>query len=89
MPVIVLEKTFDPPLTDEERARRWALVTPCLVARGARWIRTYLSADRRRMVCEFEAPDADAVREALRSADVRFERAWVGERIDAPEPQEP
>lgn len=85
MPVIVLEKLFDPPLADEERARRWARVTPCLTARGARWIRTYLSADRRRMVCEFEAPDADAVREALHSAEVKFERAWVAERFDAPD----
>jgi hypothetical protein len=50
---------------------------PCLAARDARWVQTYLSVDRRRIVCEFEAPDADALREALRSADVRFERAWV------------
>jgi hypothetical protein len=28
------------------------------------------------MICEFEAPDADSVRDALRSARQTFERVW-------------
>lgn len=79
MPVIVIEQLFDPPLTDAEHDRAAARLDPCLTERQARWMRSYLSVDRRRMVCEFEAPDADAVREALHSASLRFERVWVAE----------
>ena len=30
-----------------------------------------------RMTCEFEAPDAESVREALRSAGIAYERIWA------------
>lgn len=59
----------------------------CLSQHGARWLRTYLSSDHRRMVGEFEAPDAEAVRTSFRSAGVNFERVWVAEvhtRVEAP-----
>jgi hypothetical protein len=39
-------------------------------------MRSYLSLDRKRMVCEFEAPDAEAVRASYRSAGVAFDRVW-------------
>jgi hypothetical protein len=72
----MIEQTFDPPLTDEEHNRAAALLDPCLQVRGARWMRSYLSMDRRRMVCEFEAADAETVREAYRMAGQRFDRCW-------------
>jgi hypothetical protein len=42
-------------------------------------MRSYLSTDRRRMVCAFEAPDAEAVRTSFRSAGISFERVWDAE----------
>jgi hypothetical protein len=42
-------------------------------------MRSYLSTDRLRMVCEFEATDAESVRQSYRSAGVRFDRAWPAE----------
>jgi hypothetical protein len=77
--IILVEQTFDPPLTDEEHNRRSALIDKCLQMRNARWMRSYLSADRRRMVCEFEAADAQSVRDSFRSADAPFERVWSAE----------
>ena len=53
---------------------------PCLDAHGVRWIRSYLSLDRRRMICEFEAADAEAVRSSFRSAGVSFARVWAAEQ---------
>ena len=44
---------------------------------GATWMRSYLSNDRRRMVCHFEAADAEAARESYRAAGVKFERVWA------------
>ncbi len=76
---LIVEQTFDPPLTDEEHGRIGQRLDWCLAAYGATWIRSYLSADRRRMVCEFAAPDAEAVRTSYRSAGVAFDRVWAAE----------
>lgn len=76
MAQLIVEQTFDPPLTDEQHNRLAGQLDPCLESYGARWMRSYLSADRRRMVCEFEAADAEAVRQSYRSAGVEFERVW-------------
>jgi hypothetical protein len=77
--VVVIEQAFDPPLTDEEHGRIGALIDRCAGMRNARWMRSYLSADRQRMFCEFESPDVESVREAYRSAGVAFVRAWGAE----------
>ena len=77
MAILMVEQTFDPPLTDEEHDRAAKLLDPCLEQHGARWMRSYLAADRRRMVCEFEAADAETVRASYRTAGVAFERVWT------------
>ena len=76
---LIVEQTFETPLTDEEHARIGTRLDTCLEVHGARWVRSYLSRDRRRMVCEFEAPDAEAVRTSYRSAGIQFDRAWTAE----------
>ena len=76
---LIVEQTFETPLTDDEHARIGQRLDRCLEAYGARWIRSYLSTDRRRMVCEFEAPDAEAVRSSYRSAGLAFDRVWTAE----------
>jgi hypothetical protein len=77
--VVVIETLFDPPLTDEEHDRMGERIDRCAKLRNARWMRSYLSQDRTRMFCEFEAPDVEAVRDAYRSAQVEFVRAWRSE----------
>jgi hypothetical protein len=77
--IVVVEHVFDPPLTNSEHDRISALVDRCAEMRNARWLRTYLSADRTRSFCEFEAPDAESVRDAYRNAGVPFLRAWSAE----------
>jgi len=47
-------------------------------ARGARRKRSYVSADRHMMICEFEAADAEALQASLRAAETPFGRVWVG-----------
>ena len=74
--VVVVEQVFDPPLTDEEHGRIGKRIDTCAGMRNARWMRSYLSADRKRMFCEFEAESAEQIRNALRSAEVRFARVW-------------
>jgi hypothetical protein len=76
---LVVENTFPTPLTDEEHNRMGQRLDPCLEAHGARWVRSYLSQDRTRMICEFEAADAEMVRHSYRSAGIAFDRVWTAE----------
>ena len=48
----------------------------CLESRNVRFIRTFFSVDQKRMICLYEAPDAESVRQAQREAGVPFEEAW-------------
>lgn len=56
----------------------------CLEIRNVRFLRTYFSADRRRMLCLYAAPDAESVRQAQREAGMPFDEAWAFDRC-APE----
>ncbi len=76
---LIVEQSWEQPLSDDEHSRVAKRLDGCLEQHGARWLRTYLSTDHKRMVCEFEAPDAEAVRQSYRSAGVQFERAWTAE----------
>jgi len=79
MAFLIMEKEFDPPLSAEAHDAEARRLDPCLDVHGVRWIRSYLSTDRRRMICEFEAADAEAVRDSFRSAGVAFVRVWAAE----------
>ena len=89
MPVVlVLEQSFETPVTAEELNAAASRVDPCLEAYGARWMRSYLSKDRKRMICEFEAPDAEAVRSSYRSAGLTFDNCWVADTYSRDKPTE-
>jgi hypothetical protein len=77
--MVLVEQVFDSPLSDEELGKLSKRVDKCLEIRDGRWMRSYLSADRTRMICEFEAPDAQSIRDAFRSAGAPFERVWSGQ----------
>ncbi len=85
---LIVEQTFAERLTDEEQSSEARRLDDCLARHGARWLRSYLSTDHRRMICEFEAPDAEAVRSSFRSAGVEFVRVWTAEvySLDAAQP---
>jgi hypothetical protein len=76
---VVLEQFFEEPISEDAYAQLSKRLDPCLDARRAVWRRSYVSKDRRRITCEFEAADAEAVRQACRTANVPFERVWAAE----------
>ena len=76
MVTLVVERTFEEPLTDEDLAAVQERMGPCLVEYGVTWVRSYFSSDRRRMICHYEAPDAEAVRASNRAAGALFEQVW-------------
>ena len=79
MATLVLEQTFEKPMTPEELSVAAKQLDKCLEAHGARWMRSYLSKDRKRMICEFEAADAEQVRSSARSAGVPFDACWTAD----------
>jgi hypothetical protein len=81
MPLILVEYTFDPPITDDVWDAAADTLQPCLDQRHATWVVSYLSLDRTRRICVFEAKDAESVRQAYRSAGIKFDRAWTAEPI--------
>ncbi|MGK7907288.1 MAG: nickel-binding protein [Synechococcus sp.] len=61
------------------------LSLPPLVGRETEWEtlqHSLLSSDRLRMICTFDAPDAEVIREAHRKVGVPFERVWAGKAIE-------
>jgi hypothetical protein len=75
--VVVVERSFADPVEFEEIQRLEHRGTACLEAHRVRFLRTYFSRDRRRMICLYEAPDAESVRLAQQGAGVPFEAAWT------------
>jgi hypothetical protein len=79
MSYFIVERTFDPPLTVDELRGVEQRMAPCLDLYSVQWIRSYWSSDRRRMICEYEAADAESVRAVQQEAQAKFDRVWTAE----------
>lgn len=79
MPHVIVERTFDKPLTQDELIAVETRMAPCLELYNVRWIRSYWSADRCRMICEYDAADVASVRNVQREAEAKFDRAWAAD----------
>jgi hypothetical protein len=79
---VIVERKFDEPEAFDELQAQEDRFAWCLEQRRVKFIRSYFSKDRRRMICEYEAPDAEAVREVQRTASMPFERIWAAEVFD-------
>jgi hypothetical protein len=79
----IVERSFEPPLTRDELSEVERRMAPCLELYGVRWLRSFWSEDRRRMVCEYEAADAASVRSVQHEAGAGFERIWPADVLEA------
>ncbi|NCF17960.1 MAG: DUF4242 domain-containing protein [Haliea sp.] len=73
---VVVERQFDAPVTVEalqaiENAGAW-----CMDLHQVTFLRTFFSSDCKRMICLYQAPDAESVRLAQRQAKMPLERVW-------------
>lgn len=73
---IIVERTFDPPISQEAMDATSQRVGNCLDLYGVRWVGSHVSTDRRRMVCVYEAADAQSVRDVQNTAEAPFDRVW-------------
>lgn len=74
---VLVERSFDKPVTLQEIQDIEDAGFNCLESRNVRFVRTFFSHDRKRMICLYEAPDAESVRQAQREAGVPFNDAWA------------
>jgi hypothetical protein len=73
---VLVRRSFAEPVTfDEIRAREDA-GTGCLEIPHVKFVRSYFSAGRKRMLCLYLAPDAESVRETQRHAAMPMEDVW-------------
>lgn len=85
VPTVVVERTFATPVRYEDikalgDAKAW-----CSSVYGVNHAHTVFSRDRKRMLCFYSAPDAEAVRSVQCEAGAPFDRIWAGTTL-APEP---
>lgn len=83
---VLVERRFEEAVTlayleDRERAGGW-----CLEMHDTVFIRTFFSRDRRRMICLYRAPDAEAVRRAQQQIGMPVERVWAFHRVTRDDP---
>ncbi len=88
MPLFVIERAFAEQLdltSDDVK-----LIEEVNADEGVRWLFSFLSADRRRSYCLYEAPSPDAIIAAAKRAGVpadsivEVDRVSVGERANGP-----
>ncbi len=88
MPLYVIERAFAEQL--DLTADDVKLIEDVNADEGVRWLFPFLSADRRRSYCLYEAPSPDAIMAAAKRAGVpadtivEVDRVSVGERSNGP-----
>ncbi len=86
MSLVIVETTADQPITDDYLHAADQQMLPCLNARNIFWNYSFLSSDRRRMICTFNAPDAGSVRESYQRAGLSSRLIWAGDLIEPDAP---
>ncbi|SDL03554.1 Protein of unknown function [Modicisalibacter muralis] len=81
MTKLIVERYFDTPLTDSDFEQMGSRLLPCIAQYGGKWLQSYVSADRKHTVCAFDAPDAESIRMAHRTAEVRLDKVWSADII--------
>ena len=74
---VVVERSFDEPVTLPEIQAIEDAGAWCLEAHNVTFLRTYFSWDKKRMICLYRAPDAESVRIAQRQAKMPVEDVWA------------
>ncbi len=85
VPNVIVERSFQEPVTLAEIASVAHAAGGCFQAHRVRHARSFFSFDRKRMLCLYEAPDAESVRitqrEATLPVDTVWSFHWIGSEI--------
>ena len=81
---VVVERQFRNPVTIAELEAIPERANWCLETHRVRYLGSYVARHGRRMLCFYEAPDAEAVRIAQREAAMPADAVWACSSITAP-----
>lgn len=73
---VVVTRAFDEPASLDAVQAREDAAAHCLETHRVRYLQTFFSNDRRRMVCVYQAPDAESVRLAQHQAGMPVDEIW-------------
>lgn len=84
MELVIVERTYAEPLTDELGASLTRRFGPCFSLRRINRLHSYISKDRMRTVCVYEAPDASSVRDVHDREGIPYVRIWSADMLSIP-----
>jgi hypothetical protein len=84
---VIAERTFAEPVDLASIERMIAAGESCLRSHRIRHLRTCVSLDGRRTICEYAAPDAESVRAASDRLGIPYERVWTVKLVYEPAPE--
>ena len=74
---MLVERSWDQPVTLEEIQAVEDAGAWCLETHNVKFVRTFFALDRKRMLCLYQAPDAESVRLAQRQAEMPVDSVWA------------
>lgn len=81
-------RSVDPPATPEAVLEHGQQAGGCFDLHHVEWTHSFVSADGRRMLCWYRAPDAESARLALRELGSDMSGVWPGRVIGGVEPRD-
>ncbi len=81
---VILQRTFDPGLSHEDFVAMAMDAAGCMGLYRASWNESYLSEDGHHIVCWFQAPDSESIRQMSRGDGSQERMAWSGTVHDGP-----
>lgn len=82
MTSVVVTRAFDEPVSLDALQAREDAAAHCLENHRVRYLRTFFSGDRTRMICVYQAPDAESVRLAQLQAGMPVDQVWSCRTVD-------
>ena len=79
MATVLVERTLPEPGNYDELQAMEDAAAWCLELHSVTFRHSYFSTDRTRMICVYEAPDAESVRKAQRQGGLPFDRVWTAD----------
>lgn len=86
---VIYLRPMDPPITAEEVLRSVDYVDGCFNLHRVDWVHSFLSADGGRLMCWYQAPDAESARLALRDIGSDMRAVWPCRVLGGVAPQSP
>ena len=86
METVVMERTYNPPIKNEDFYEMAAGLADCLLLYRAEWQESFLSEDGSSLTCCFHAPDSESVRMIARDDASQYKRVWAGSEHDTARP---